>query len=371
MSLRSRLTLWYGAMLIACVCIALLPSYDELIIDAPQYTQQEPKEGWNRFHAILIDMIIDASPIVAFGIIGGWFITGRALRPLERIIEAAEKLNENTLGNRITNDKCDIEIARLTHVFNNMSERLECSFLRVRDFTLHASHELKTPLAVMRGDMESCLRYWDHLSIDELAKLAGQIDEIDRLTRIVDGLFLLVKADAGLFDMSKEALHFEELVDDAVEAMEILGATNEISVTFSERVTCVVLGDRPRLRQLMLNLADNSIKYNEPKGWVNITLRCEANELVLIVANSGLGIGKEDQKRVFERFYRGPSDRENIEGCGLGLSIVQWIVQAHHGKIVFRSQPGNTEVEIRFPLHFSEDENDSIVIPVASIPLSG
>ena len=368
MNLRTHLTLWYAAVLMLCVCIAVQPSYDELMLHSPQQSEKhEPKEAWHRFHKVLHDMILEALPLMAIGLIGGWFFTGRALRPLEHVIEAAEKLDEHTLGVRLPQKKCDIEIARLVHVFNNMSARLESSFVRVREFTLHASHELKTPLAVMRGDLETSLNTWDQLTEDQHAKLASQIDEIDRLTRIVDGLFVLVKADAGLFDIAHDALDFEEMVDEMVEAAEILAAPSDIVVTLSQRDAGVVLGDRMRLRQMVLNLADNAIKYNENGGWVDISLRRRNGDLVLTIANSGPGVAEENQGRVFERFYRGPEDGGNMEGCGLGLSIVQWIVHAHCGSIAFHSRPGHTEVEVRLPLHPPGKQNDKIVIPPGGI----
>jgi len=370
MNLRTHLTLWYGAVLVLCICIAVAPTYDELILDASPLPQHDPQEGWHHFQVILRGMLLEALPLVTIGLIGGWFLTGRALRPLKRVIDAAEQLDTHTLGQRLQHEKCDADIARLVQVFNLMAARLESSFLRIREFTLHASHELNTPLAIMRGDMETCLLNWTHLTEEQRAKLAFQIDEIDRLTRIVDGLFLLAKADSGLLDIAHEPVHFEELVDDMAEASEILGATNDIVVTLHQRDPCVVLGDRPRLRQMMLNLADNAIKYNEPGGWVGIALRREPVDLVLSISNSGPGIPQEDQEKVFERFYRSPVHGGNVEGCGLGLNIVHSIVQAHHGNIEFRSQPGHTQVEVRLPLFVEKSQNDKTVIRTGGISSS-
>ena len=371
MNLRTHLTLWYGAVLLLCIGIAVAPIYDELLLDASPYPQLDPREGWHHFRVILRGMLLEALPLVSIGLIGGWFLTGRALRQLKRVIDAAEQLDTHTLGQRLQHEKCDADVARLVQVFNVMAARLEGSFLRIREFMLHASHELNTPLAIMRGDMETCLLTWNHLTEEQRAKLAIHIDEIDRLTRIVEGLFLLAKADSGMLDIAHEPVHFEELVDDMAEATEILGATSDIAVTLRQRESCVVLGDRARLRQMMLNLADNAIKYNEAGGWVDIALQREPLELVLSVSNSGPGMPPENQHKVFERFYRGPGNGGNVEGCGLGLNIAQSIIQVHHGSIEFKSRPGHTQVDVRLPLYVEKCQHDDTVIPARGIPSSG
>lgn len=349
MTLRRRLTLWYGVVLLLCVFFAVLPTYDELILDAPHYSAHEVSIAHKRFRDVMHDMLLVALPPVLIGIIGGWFMVKRALKPLDRVAELAEKLDEHNLGMRMPAEKRDLEVERLAHVFNAMAERLAGSFQRVRDFTLNASHELKTPLAILRGEMETNLRTWPGLTESQGNQIASQIEEIDRLAKIVDSLTFLVKADAGQLTLASEEVPLHELVDELLEDAEILGQSRQIEITMEHCETAMIKGDRQRVRQVLLNLADNAIKYNLDGGWVKISLRKTLDEAVLRIENSsGAGIPAEEQSKVFERYYRGPG--HNVEGSGLGLSISLWITREHGGSLAFYSQPGHTTVTMRLPL---------------------
>ena len=350
MTLRRRLTLWYGAVLMVCVGLAVFPAYDELVIDAPHHSNSELLTGWQRFHAVLFDVALGAFPAVSLGLIGGWFYIRRALRPLDQVAELAERLDENTLSQRLPEAQRDVEIQRLAHVFNTMAARLESSFDRVREFTLHASHELKTPLAILRGEMETRLRSRNDLSEDDSSRIASQIDEIDRLVRIVDGLSLLVKADAKQVHFASAPVALHDLVSEIVIETEALASPGNITVRLLHCAPTTILGDRDRLRQVLLNLADNAIKHNELGGFAEFELQQQRDHAQLIVRNSGDSIAAEHHHRVFDRFYRGPSPRGESEGSGLGLSIVQWIVQSHGGSVLFYSESGVTTVTVRLPI---------------------
>jgi signal transduction histidine kinase len=147
-------------------------------------------------------------------------------------------------------------------------------------------------------------------------------------------------------------VRFDELVRESVADTELLAQAQHLQVRLEPCDTATVAGDRDRLRQLLLDLADNAVKYNQRDGAVHFSLQCESASAVLTVSNTGPGLSPEMQGRVFERFFRGDSDRGNpVEGCGLGLSIAQWIAQAHGGRIDFASQPGAlTTVTVRLPL---------------------
>ncbi|MDB6074826.1 MAG: cztS, partial [Verrucomicrobiaceae bacterium] len=270
MTLRRRLSLWYGTMLVVCVLIAVLPTYDELILDAPNYSAHEVSIAHKRFRDVLHDMVLVAVPPVLAGIIGGWFLVRKALRPLNKVVEVAEKLDEHHLDVRLPDEKRDEEIERLAQVFNAMAERFAGSFQRVRDFTLNASHELKTPLAILRGEMETNLRTWPGLTEAQSNQIGSQIEEIDRLAKIVDGLTFLVKADAGQLQLAAEPVALHDLVSELLENAEILAQSRKIEVTMESCETAMVKGDRHRLRQVLLNLADNAIKYNQHGGWVKM-----------------------------------------------------------------------------------------------------
>jgi signal transduction histidine kinase len=177
------------------------------------------------------------------------------------------------------------------------------------------------------------------------------MDEIQRLTKIVDGLTLLTKADAGQIRLAREPVRLDELVKEAVLDGQSLAQPNGISVELKKCEEVTVLGDRHRLRQLLLNLTDNAIKYNQPNGTVMLALRREAGAAVLTIANTGRGLSAATLERVFDPFFRGDQSHSSaIEGCGLGLSIARWIVTAHDGTIeLLSTRNERTTALVRLP----------------------
>jgi len=289
---------------------------------------------------------------VALGLLGGWWLTRRALAPVARLTAAVEKIHEHNLREPLPRGGSGDELDRLTEVFNSMTARLDGSFNRIREFTLHASHELKTPLAILCGETETALRD-ESLSPSEYERAASQLDELRRLTRIVDGLTLLAKADAGQITLAREPVRWDELIRDNFADALILAEPHAIRVELSARETLTVLGDRHRLRQLLLNLTDNAVKYNRPQGQILMVLRRVGDTAEFSISNTGPGIPPEQLPRVFDRFYRGDAAHgSQVEGCGLGLSIAQWIVHAHHGTILIESPDTElTTVRVRLRIH--------------------
>jgi signal transduction histidine kinase len=275
----------------------------------------------------------------------------KTLQPIAALTRAAERINEHNLTQHLPRTGNGDELDRLTEVFNAMTARLNQSFTRIREFTLHASHELKTPLTVMHAELETALQD-PSLSPPRRQQLESQIDEIQRLTKIVDGLTLLTKADAGQISLAREPVHLDELVREAYADAQSLARPHQIAVNLTDCEGLLVAGDRHRLRQLLLNLSDNAIKYNHPNGTVLIGLRRIADRAAVTITNTGPGIQPDALPRVFERFFRGDASHSaQVEGCGLGLSIAQWIVGAHGGKIDISSDPGHlTTVTVRLPL---------------------
>ena len=266
------------------------------------------------------------------------------------LTNAVEKIKEYDLDQKIPRTGNGDEIDRLAEVFNAMTTRLNDSFNRIREFTLHASHELKTPLTVLRGEVETALRD-ESLSSSERERAVSQLDELKRLTRIVDGLTLLAKADAGQVALQMEPLQFDELVHDSFADAEILAEPQHIRVELASCEKISLRGDRHRLRQLLLNLADNAVKYNQPQGSVTMALKRSNGSAEFTIVNTGGGIAPEAMPRVFDRFFRGdPAHNSSIEGCGLGLSIARWIVTAHGGAIRIASEPARqTTVTVTLP----------------------
>jgi signal transduction histidine kinase len=275
----------------------------------------------------------------------------RALAPVAALTEAAERINEHNLNKPLARTGNRDELDRLTEVFNSMTERLHQSFQRIREFTLHASHELKTPLTVMHGELETALHN-QTLSSPERARLESELDEVQRLTRIVDGLTLLTKADAGQISLAREPVRIDELMREAFADAQSLARPHAISVNLKNCEPAIVKGDRHRLRQLLLNLTDNAIKHNYPNGTVILGLCQSGGNAEISIANTGPGIPPEILPRIFDPFFRGDASHSQIvDGCGLGLSIARWIATAHDGVIEIKSQPGEiTMAVVRLPI---------------------
>lgn len=349
MTLRTRLNLWYAGVLSVSLLLIGVGAYREL---AERFRRGRPDKAERHALEEAGEIVVqEGIPALILGLVGGWWLTRRALNPLAALTEAAEKVTERNLGEQLPRTGNGDELDRLTEVLNAMTARLNDSFVRVRDFTLHASHELKTPLTVMRGEAEVSAQD-KALSPAEQERWAGLLDELRRLSRIVDALTLLAKADAGQVTLAQEAVRFDEVVRDNFDDAQILAEPQKIEVELAECDAVIVKGDRHRLRQLLLNLVDNAVKYNQPSGWVSISLHKAASMAELVISNTGPGISAESLPRVFDRFYRGDaSHSQEVEGCGLGLSIAQWIVSVHKGEIRIDSVPTKlTTVTVRLPL---------------------
>jgi signal transduction histidine kinase len=273
----------------------------------------------------------------------------KAMKPVSALKDAATRINDRNLHEQLPRSGNGDELDRLTEVFNAMTARLDLSFNRIREFTLHASHELKTPLTVMHGELETALR---DEAYNNRERLLSQLDEVQRLSKIVDALSLLTKADAGLITLKAEPVRLDELVREGYADAQILAQPRHVKAELARCEEISIPGDRHRLRQLLLNLTDNAIKYNQPQGTVTIDLHRNEKFAELKIVNTGPGIPPELQKRVFDRFFRVDAAHSNaIDGCGLGLSIAQWIAHAHKGEIQIASTPAKlTTVTVYLPL---------------------
>jgi signal transduction histidine kinase len=348
MKIRARLTLWYAAILIVSLTIIGVGTYQEI---AEQMEYHHRHRVWAEALDETSEMIFPVGlPAIFLGLLGGWWITRKALAPVTALTRAVERVHDGNLREQLPRSRNGDELDRLTEVFNAMTARLDGSFQRIREFTLHASHELKTPLTVIRGELETALRN-EHFTPMQKEWLSSQIDEIERLAKIVDGLTLLAKADAGQIHLKFEPLRLADLVRENVADAKILAQPQNIQVNLGTCDEVTVSGDRHRLRQLLLNLTDNAIKYNCAHGSVDISLRRNHGFAELKIENTGDALAPELQPRVFDRFFRGDSSHSGaVDGCGLGLSIAQWIARAHRGTIEFISEPDKrTVVTVRLP----------------------
>ncbi len=352
MTIRTRLNLWYSIILCGvALAVVAAACYHEFVIEKRHHHHGMKSESELDSEDLIDILTWTVTPAIVLGLAGGWWLTRKALAPVSALTQAAEKIHERNLSEQLPRSGNGDELDRLTEVFNAMTARLDGSFQRIREFTLHASHELKTPLTILRGELETAL-HDEHSSAAQKDRLASQIDEIERLTKIVDGLTLLTKADAGQIALKCEPLRLDELVRESLADAKILASPQNIEVRLDHCDEATVAGDRHRLRQLLLNLADNAVKYNRPGGTVKFSLQRDGKFAALKISNTGAGIAAELQPRVFERFFRGDASHNNaVEGCGLGLSIAQWIVTAHRGEIYFASAPDQlTTLSVRLPL---------------------
>ena len=339
MTIRTRLTFWYAGVLCASLLLCSGLLYHEWVVEPGRGQHEHARETGGVGELLTEALFWCWIPAVILGLAGGSWLIRKTLAPVAALSEAAERIDENHLDVQLPRTGNRDELDRMTEVFNRMTARLGDSFQRIREFTLHASHELKTPLTVMRAGVETTLRE-EPLSDAQREARMGELDEIERLTKIVDNLTLLTKADAGLVALKHEPVALDELVHDAcADAQALAPAGVRVSLENSAAIT--MPGDRHRLRQLLLILTDNAVKYNQPKGEVLLALRRDGDSAEVVIRNTGPAIPEAVQPRLFDPFFRGDAAHSDaVDGCGLGLTIARWIVTAHHGSIAIVSKPG-------------------------------
>ena len=306
--------------------------------------------------------------VAAFGV---WWITRKALQPLKEVAAAAEQIDAKALNRRLPQPVVQDEIGRLVQVLNHAFDRLERSFEQATRFSSDASHELKTPLTIMRGEIESALKSEvENPRIESL--LDGLLAETQRLCDIVEKLLLLSRADVGALTLIKEILDFSAICHELTEDAQILAEPKRVTTEFEISPDVEVLADESLLRRMLLNLLDNAIKYNVEGGSLSISLTKSGALAVFRIANSGPGISKDHESRVFERFYRAdPSRSSDISGSGLGLSICHEIVMAHGGQM-WLEQPrsGWTAFTVALPGPKSEDQGEKQkIVGTARVPV--
>jgi signal transduction histidine kinase len=352
MTLRQRLALHYGAVVVVALSLVTGLTYHEVATERHLRKLISPTDESEVERRMLFDIaVFSLIPVI---LVAGWWVTRRSLSPLSHLAKTVERIHAGNLREPLPRTGNRDEVDRLTAAFNTMAARLDQSFQKIHEFTLHASHELKTPLTVMRSELETALRDAGSCTPQQRDCLHSLFDEVERLAKIVDALTLLTKADAGQVMSERQPVRLGELVRESFEDARILAEPHKVQVSLSECAEVSVIGDRHRLRQLLLNLVDNAVKYNQPAGKVTLALRSNNGTAEIKITNTGAGITPELQPRVFDRFVRGDEARAKaIDGCGLGLTIAQWIAQAHAGSIQISSQPGTTAVVVRLPLAIS------------------
>lgn len=308
---------------------------DQLVNILRVGTSLQPTE---RMLQRLLTGLYIASPLALLvSLLGGWFLAGRALRPVHAITQAAQRIAAGDWTQRIRTPHSNDEIGQLASTFNDMIGRLEVSFRQIRQFSADASHELRTPLTITKGETELALRR-PRQAEDYQVVLESNLEEIDRMSRIVDELLFLSRADLGEIKLKMFPVQLDDLVREIQQQALVLGKERNIHTILEAIEPVVVLGDDLRLRELLLNLVDNAVKYSQEGQTVELSLTVAGDRGKLIVRDHGIGIAPGDQGRIFDRFYRTDEARAHAaKGTGLGLAICKWIVEVHHGAIEVQS----------------------------------
>ncbi len=278
---------------------------------------------------------------------GGYFLARKSLAPVAHMARQARGMGASRLSERLEVSNPRDELGTLALSFNELLDRLEKSFEQQRRFVADASHELRTPVAILQGETEVTLSRTDRAPEEYRETLSILREESHRLAHIIEDLFTLTRADAGQYPLQLREVYLDELAADVLRRTRSLAIAKGITLTSSIEPELLMRADEDLLRRLLLNLLDNAIKYTPTGGKANVECRREGKELVLRVTDTGTGIPAELQSRIFERFFRADKARSRSEGdtggAGLGLSIARWIAEAHYGRLeLTRSDPSGT-----------------------------
>jgi heavy metal sensor kinase len=287
---------------------------------------------------------------VGLAALGGAIIARIALRPLDRMTRTARRISAEDLSERVERPRTGDELDRLAETMNDMLARLEQAFAQSRRFAADAAHELRTPLAALRGTTEVALR-GDRSPAEYRKVLASSLEEVERLIRLSEDLLLFSRSQAGS-EPAGERVELEPLLLEGLDAGARLGQAAGVSVRIEHAAPAVVRGDATALRRVLLNLVENAVKYTPRGGKVELSLIAEDDTASLTVSDTGMGLDPADAERIFEPFVRLDAARSrDTGGAGLGLAIARSIVMAHRGSLAVESRPGSgSRFTIRLPL---------------------
>ncbi|MGO8700522.1 MAG: sensor histidine kinase [Limisphaerales bacterium] len=309
----------------------------------------------------LYSLLIGVPVLVLVAVGGGLVLVGRALAPVVKIAQSAERITLHDLKERLPLTNTGDELEDLSLALNRMIARLSEAFEQNRRFLADASHELRTPLAALRGEMESMVqqtRAWPELS----DRAGSALEEVDRLSKIVDALFAISRLDAG--EAQQECVGFDlaPLAISTTEQMALLAEDKGVSVSCKAEGKVAVKGDRARIKQVVVNLLDNAIKYTPAGGSINLEVYAVEDKAVLEVADTGIGIPAEAVPHIFERFFRVDKARSrDAGGAGLGLAIVKSICAAHRGRVSVEScECQGSRFKVELPLASSTPANVNV-----------
>ena len=288
---------------------------------------------------------------VLLAALAAWWMAGKALEPVAELAGAAREIVVSHLDRRLPVRGTDDELDHLATEFNETLARLEKAVGEMKQFTASISHEFRTPLAVLRGEAEVALM---QASSSEHYRrvLASQLEEFEKLTRMINQLLTLARAESGDVEIADESVDLSVMTPALAEQLQPVASAKDVSLTWNCAPNVKVIGDASWIERIILNVVDNAIKFTPSGGHVEVRVSDGTENAVLEVRDDGIGIPPEALPHIFERFYRAdPARSDRADGAGLGLSLVKWAVDQHHGSIRVESGLGKgTRVAIRIPL---------------------
>jgi two-component system OmpR family sensor kinase len=332
------LSLWYAAVLsvvlIAFAATIYLVIERDEANEPPAVAALEPPDQTAQH--VLTTLVIVLPIAVAIAIGGGVLITRRALRGLVAVTRAASELDGSSLHRRLDEPAgAAAEVAQLTSALNAMLARVEASVAGARRFTEDASHELRTPIAALMGEIEVTLR--KPRDAEALrAALEAALEGLADVSRLLDALLTLARSDAGQLQLAPEAVDLGELVARVLEPYEVLALERRVELELRRAGAARVLADPLWLGRAVANVIDNALKFTPPGGRVGVSVEERADQAVVVVRDSGPGIAVENQERIFERFFRSAGNPPGVQGSGLGLALARDIARASHGDLVLQ-----------------------------------
>jgi signal transduction histidine kinase len=300
-------------------------------------------------------MVLTAAAVIGFSLLIVYLLVDRTLQPVDAIVEEVGAITDGrSLHRRLMEPSTRDELARLTDTLNAMLARLERSFTSLRRFTADASHELKTPLTILRSGIERAITH-PKAPPEVMVVLEETLVEVNRMAELVDALLTLARADEGRAPLHLEPVELKDVLSEVSETAGILGEQAHVAVSVAVPEHSITLAvDQSRIRQLLMNLLTNAIKYTPKGGEVAIDWEQVDGNVVLSVRDTGVGIAPGDLPHIFDRFWRADQARRRSggrPGVGLGLAISKWIVEAHGGTITVQSRPGRgTTFTVTLPI---------------------
>jgi heavy metal sensor kinase len=325
-----------------------VPAENELYLLVVGASMRQMEDALGSFLRALAWLIPSGVLLAA---VASWFMAGKALEPVAELGKAAGEIAVTSLDRRLPIRGTNDELDHLAAEFNDTLARLEKAVGEMKQFTASISHELRTPLAVLRGEAEVALMEAD--STEQYQRvLSSQLEEFEKLSRMINQLLTLARAESGEVAIAHEPVNLSNMARSLAEQLEPVAASKNVILSWNCDPDVTLSGDASWIERVILNLVDNAIKFTRPGGHVWMTLTTNRNDAILEVADDGVGIAPEAVPHIFERFYRADPSRANrADGAGLGLSLVKWAVDQHHGSVEVESTPGHgTQFVVKFPV---------------------